>query len=238
MQKNNDIEEANDRDDTSVLLLYTLTMNEFGSQHDITLNFQGYPGGYDNGEVTIILDRCLSHEMERYHLSQEASLLPDLEMGVNDVITIYVSNNGYAFVGGIWQVGEAPDEAPDSEAFVFNTISDAGIDLIKVFAVLSVEELGLVEEAISQAETFLKNRFSSCVLLSCREVGENAPEISHQSASIREETRSKDHQWQMFWNCFFSKLPYVRCRVFVSYHPQATGTPFSVEIVEEWTWEP
>ncbi len=224
MQKNNDREEANDRDDTSVLLLYTLTMNEFGSQHDITLNFQGYPGGYDNGEVTIILDRCTSAELERYHLSPEASLLPDLEMGLNDVITIYVSNNGYAFVGGIWQVGEAPDEAPDSEAFVFNTISDAGI--------------GLVEEAISQAETFLKNRFSSCVLLSCREVGENAPEISHQSASIREDTRSKDHQWQMVWNCFFSKLPWVRCRVFVSYHPQATGTPFSVEIVEQWTWEP
>jgi hypothetical protein len=234
MQKSNDIEEANYRDGDNVLLLYTLTKNEFGSQHDVTLNFQVYPGGYDNGAVTIIIDRCASDKLERYHLSQEAPLLPDLEIGENDVITIYVNNNGYVYVGGIWQVGTAPD----SELFVLNNICDAGIDLIEVFEVLSVEESGLVEEAISQAETFLKNRFSSCVFLSCREVGENSPEISHQSASIGEDTRSKDHQWQMFWNCFFSKLPWVRCRVLVSYHPQTTGNPFSVEIVEKWTWEP
>jgi hypothetical protein len=98
MQKSNDIEEANHGDGDNVLLLYTLTENEFGSQHDVTLNFQVYPGGYDNGEVTIILDRCASDELERYHLSQEAPLLPDLEMGENDVITIYVSKTGTSMV--------------------------------------------------------------------------------------------------------------------------------------------
>ncbi len=214
---------------SNVLLLYTLS--ESPTSSDVVLALQAYPGGYDNGSVAVLLLRSNLHsDLSSHFLSRISPRLDDLEIGENDSITIQVENNGYIYAGGIWQV----EWSSDQQRYMLNCFCACNIDLVEVVDLLSAEEMELIEEAITQAEHFMKERFFSALFVSCREVGENVPEHSHQRPARERDTRAQEHTWLMIWNGFGIEPPPAGWYLSVSYNSQKPDAPFLVTLLQEW----
>lgn len=226
MDENKTLDEQEQKDNQ--LILYTLVEQDSGSPYDVTIDFQAYPGGYENGAIIIIIHTHQQGGVVRYLIPQDTPNFPAIQLSENDTVFIEVENNGYAYAGGIWQLSVAADTG----LFVLQDISKSAIDLVAVKTLLSVTERHLVDEAIKQGEAFLEKQFQSMVLCSCREIGQNAPEHLHQETSLNDDTRSLEHTWLILWSCF--PVPQTMCRLSIHYDPQKRDTPFTITLAEQW----
>jgi hypothetical protein len=226
MYENKTLDEQEQKDNQ--LILYTLIEQDFASRYNVTISFQAYPGGYENGAILIILHTHQRGGVARYLLSQPTPNSPEFQLSENDTVFIEVENNGYAYAGGMWQ----PSVASDTGLFFLQDICITAIDLVVVKTLLSVAEIQLVDEAIKQGEAFLKKQFRSMVLCSCREIDQNAPEHIHQETSLNDDVRSLEHTWLILWSCF--PVPQTMCRLSIHYDPQKRDTPFTITLAEQW----
>src|SRR5579875_1206007 len=179
-----------------------------------TLSMQAYPGGYENVRVIIGHGR---DEIELYYLDIYEVSIDDL-----DTVTLHAQGNGYVFAGGIWQILYLNPK----KAYDLRCICSTLVEMQAVEELLSTEDERLVEEAVDQAEAFLKPYCFSPSLLTCHEIDEQTAMPVAQG--FLRGGKQRRHVWHMLWDCMINDE--APSALAVTYDPQQTP-PFSVSLL-------
>jgi hypothetical protein len=198
-----------------ILLFYQVTKHEEEGTRD-TLSLQAYPSNHYR------ISAIVGYAMDPGNIEEYSLPLFDVEIGYLDTITLHIQENSYVFAGGIWQVRYThPKEGYE----LFCTCSSL-VDLRKVPLLPSDEDEHLVEEAVDQAEAFLKPYCFSPSLLTCHEMDEQTAMPVAQG--FLRGGKQRRHVWHMLWDCMINDE--APSALAVTYDPQQTP-PFSVSLL-------
>ncbi len=204
-----------------VLILYAIQPTE-DMQIEAHINVQAYSmtqsytDEYDS--ITMMVHESLRDEITMYQLLRETLMLEDLRISELDRLIIQVKNNGYVYAAGIWQV----DWSNPQKRYIFQPICSTNIDLVETVDLLS-DEADDITLAIQQGATFLKERFTTSILVSWQEID---------PLRMSPDNSWEERNWEMTWKCFEAETLRV-CHLVVSYHPHSTEAQVSVKLVKE-----
>ncbi len=207
------------------VLLYTLEGDKNTSK--VRISFQVYPGAYD---FVTIVHKTRKKGMVYYELDRLQMPEASIDAYDYDAILITVWSNGVIYAGGIWQVMWSQQ----SKQLFLRCFSATSIELVYVTSLLSTEERGLIEDAISAAFDFWKKQFPDAIFMfiTCEEVSGNMIDQHQKESHEGKFDVKREMTWRITLHGFTDEGPNPTiCRAFVHYHPELQAEPFTLEII-------